>query len=550
MNSKNQPPCFESKTVAEETCNASVLDDSFYRHILDGPKNNHPYLTWRRVKYLFVTLVILLCAIAMMGLASGRLFSPEHKNNFLHEHLNAISPIAEPLWEETDFALPKQDKRKILQIVTDTDKKSLSAANKRFLTGQALRSAQEKICTKQEKMCDVAIRLNRSFKVINGNNDLRVVNIKETALRVTVEMGTDGKDIKFNGLADETRLLRFYKTQTGWMQKLSQVMFIRMPVFNDRKNKFKEKFSQKYLGVNYYPASASWGDFWRNFPLEIIERDLQRIKKLNANSIRIFLTHDYFENNESRDEALSKLTIFLNLCDDYNIKVLVTLFDLRPNYDFKNLQADINHMNLILPTLISHKALLGVDIKNQADLDFKVWGQNHVETWLTIMIRHLQMQFPDVAVTVGWSKAQTATGLKDIVDFVTYHEYENPKYFVDRLNEIKKTINGKPVMITELGSTVWTPFSSKYKAETKQAKRLAMQLKQSDQAQGVFVWTLHDFDHVGREVVGALPWRQAQQKHFGLIRADGTARPAATIFAQYRVHQNSTQSLSNLAILP
>jgi hypothetical protein len=49
----------------------------------------------------------------------------------------------------------------------------------------------------------------------------------------------------------------------------------------------------------------------------------------------------------------------------------------------------------------------------------------------------------------------------------------------------------------------------------------------------VFVWTLHDFETVGREIVGPLPWRRAQQKHYGLIRADGGERPAADVLRQY-----------------
>jgi len=30
-----------------------------------------------------------------------------------------------------------------------------------------------------------------------------------------------------------------------------------------------------------------------------------------------------------------------------------------------------------------------------------------------------------------------------------------------------------------------------------------------------------------------LPWRRAQQKHFGLIRKDGTLRPAADILTSF-----------------
>jgi endo-1,4-beta-mannosidase len=142
------------------------------------------------------------------------------------------------------------------------------------------------------------------------------------------------------------------------------------------------------------------------------------------------------------------------------------------------------------------------------------------------MARHIHSHYPDLPVTVGWSNPKSALGLKDVVDFVTYHEYGNVDGFAERLDFIKTKAHNKPVMITELGSTIWNPFRSTRAAEVKQASRLESQLAQSIAADGVFVWTLNDFDYVGNDIVGRRPWRKAQQKQFGLIRADGSARPA------------------------
>ena len=145
------------------------------------------------------------------------------------------------------------------------------------------------------------------------------------------------------------------------------------------------------------------------------------------------------------------------------------------------------------------------------------------------MARHIQVQYPDVPITVGWSNADSALGLKDVIDFVTYHEYGDVEGFADRLEAIKAEAGDKPVMITELGSTIWNPFRSTQSAEDKQASRLESQLQQSIAADGVFVWTLNDFDQVGSDVVGRRPWRKAQQRHFGLLRGDGSARPSKNV---------------------
>ncbi len=503
----------------------------------------------RRAKYLLVTIGILMSGVAMMGIASGHIFSPQAENDFLHEHLHVSADAADLKWEVSDFILPPQDKQKIAQIVTQAEKSNLALQQTTYLTGQALDDAQEKSCQNTQELCRFPVRLNRSFKAAHGNNDFRVVNVEEKSLRVDVEVNAETQNLDFNEIVNETRLLRFYQTKVGWMQNTTEIIQADAPVFTERHNKFKDKFSKTFIGINYYPASASWREFWTEFPIEIIQSDLKSIRALNANSVRIFLTHDYFDRAATREEALSKLDIFLKLCEENNIKVLVTLFDLRPNYELSNLQADIDHINHILPVLMSNTSILGVDIKNQADLDFENWGQDRVKGWLTVMMRHIHLQYPDVALTVGWSKADRATGLKDIVDFVTYHEYINPDNFGGRLNKVVSAVGGKPVMITELGSTVWTPFKTKHKAEAKQALRLETQLSQAGPASGIFLWTLHDFDHVGREVVGPLPWRQAQQRHFGLMRSDGTARPATDVFRDYGARHGIDKPTTDFANL-
>ena len=286
-------------------------------------------------------------------------------------------------------------------------------------------------------------------------------------------------------------------------------------------------------GLNYYPASASWGDFWTDFPVEDIKSDLKTARALNINALRIFLTHEYFDNAHTRDEALAKLNVFLDLCAEENIKVLVTLFDLRPDYTLSNWAADTDHIDYIFSDIAGHTAILGVDLKNQADLDFKVWGEGLVEAWLTVMARHIQTQFSSIPVTTGWSRAENAARLSNVFDVVTYHEYQDPENFSARLSAVKSAVGDKAVMITELGSTVWHPPFIKSLGEKAQANRLDNQLSQAHAAAGVFVWTLNDFDHVGAEVVGHLPWRQAQQKHYGLTRPDGSFRPAATVLKSF-----------------
>lgn len=471
-----------------------------------------------------VMISALLAGVAIAGLLSAAIETPQSEDEFLHDHLGTVSDARALKWHTSNFDLPSQDRFKISQIIK--------------------KSERSKPCKPAVKSCDIIVRVNRRLTVDHVNADYRVANIKETGLRVDLQTLQGNSDIAIKSIFDETRNLRFYQTQSGWVQNAADSVEVVLPVFNNRGEKFRETFGQRLTGLNYYPASASWADFWKDFPLEEIQTDLEKARALNVNALRIFLNHDYFDSALTRDEALAKLNVFLDLCEDKDIKVLVTLFDLRPNYTLSNWAADIDHIDYIFSDIANHKAMLAVDLKNQADLDFESWGVGIVEAWLTVMARHIQTQFSEIPVTTGWSKAQNAKRLNEVFDVVTYHEYQNPENFAARLSTVKSAVGGKPVMITELGSTIWHPPFIENLGEKAQANRLEAQLNQAEESAGVFVWTLNDFDHVGSEVVGRLPWRKVQQKHYGLTRPDGSLRPAATILKSF-AEKNLSHSTQN-----
>ena len=483
-------------------------------------------------KRLPLTMSVLLSGVALAGMLTTIIEAPQAQNEYLHEHLTKISVDFEKVWKSSALKLPEQDRLKIAKIITQTDNPALPHGLNKTLTGQAL-SASNNICTIEQERCTQSIRLNRGLSEDHLNSDNRVVNVKETSVRIDFDINSDTSNISINGIFDETRILSFYQTQSGWLQNGTTTITQTPRLYASNDRNLDTQFSDGFVGLNYYPASASWRDFWVEFPIDEIKFDIKNVKRLNVNSLRIFLTHDYFENIETRADALKKLQIFLDICHENNIQVLLTLFDLRPDYTLSNWGSDIDHINYVLGNVAEHKAVLGVDLKNQPDLDFENWGEGLVEGWLTVMARHIQSEFSNLVVTTGWSKAENAVRLSDIFNIVTYHEYEDPKSFSQRLHEVIKQVGDKPVMITELGSTTWHPPFIKSYNESAQASRLQNQLSQARLANGVFIWTLNDFDHVGKEVVGPLPWRQAQQSHFGLLRSDGSLRPSAHILKAF-----------------
>ena len=500
-----------------------------------------------KTKRLPLTFCILLIAIALAGMAAAKLHKPPITAEFMHQHIRKKAAMSNFEWldsrkmaethESADYLLPRAVRQEIADILDKSDRPNgfgdgFEEAKTR-LTGQALALYESRHCRQDQALCTLPIRLDRKLWLSQANRDSRVVNVKERSLNITLKLEDGEHGGRIDTMKEEMRLHRFYQTQSGWIQNTAETLHSEPFAIEPRAHKVAQKFKRPHIGINYYPATASWRDFWVEFPVKTIKADLKIMQDLKVNALRIFLNHDYFEDPQTRYSALLKLKTLLSLCEDYDIQVLVTLFDLRPSYEIAHWHADMQHLDRVMQILQGHKTVLGIDLKNQADLDFPVWSKNMVQSWLIVMARYLQSRYDDIAVTVGWSDASQALELDDVVDFISYHEYRPVEGFKERLDDIKARAGSKPVMITELGSTVWHPPFIKSVSEKQQAKRLAAQLSQSLPSAGIFVWTLHDFDEVGRDVVGPLPWRQAQQRHFGLLRANGSKRPSAEIFKAY-----------------
>lgn len=425
--------------------------------------------------------------------------------------------------------LSAKDKGAFIRIIEASDRGQHTTFDRPVYIDQAGDAVAESSCTVKFEFCDYSILIAREVTPNFVHGDMRIISLTEKALRITVRRDNSAETISILSTDHQTRNIRFMFTLGGWVQKTSEVTS-NAPLRNHDKTL---ELSEKLSGINYYPSSAPWNEFWTEFPEDEILKDLLLIKNLGGNSVRIFLNHADFTAAESKDLSKARLIRFLNFCEDYDIKVVVTLFDLRPQYQMSNWAQDAKYVDDIVGQIGDHPALFAIDLKNQADLDFENWGQDSVTTWLGIMAHSARAANPDIKLTIGWSDYLAVDAMTTNIDFISYHDYRDLDDLSSRLSYVKAKANGKPVMITEIGTTRWSPFSTKGKSAKKQAQRLQTQLSGLNSADGIFVWTLNDFDHVSTDVVGRRPWRRKQQQHFGLYNVDGAPLPAAQIFKNH-----------------
>jgi len=281
-------------------------------------------------------------------------------------------------------------------------------------------------------------------------------------------------------------------------------------------------------GINYYPQATPWDMFGKKFSKDIISKDFKIIKDAGLNSIRIFVQYADFGKANVNPKKLKKLKQTLDAAEENNLKVVVTLFDFYGDYSVLNWTLNQRHAEKIVNTFKNHKALLAWDIKNEPNLDFESRGKENVIAWLDKMIDLVKSVDNKHAVTIGWSNIESATILKDKVDIVSFHYYEDLEQFDSAIKTLKKEIPNKALVVQEFGlssySGLWNPFGNSEDDQAEYYKTIQSIISKNNIE--FMSWTLYDFDYIPTEVVGRLPWRKNTQKYFGFIDSNGNKKPS------------------------
>ena len=287
-------------------------------------------------------------------------------------------------------------------------------------------------------------------------------------------------------------------------------------------------------GINYYPQATPWDMFGDDFLKSTISNDFKIIKNSGLNSIRVFVQYDDFGKADIDKEKLQKLRITLDAAEENCLDVIVTLFDFYGDYSVLNWTLNMHHVKTIISELKEHKAIIAWDIKNEPNLDFDSRGKVNVISWLNNMIDFVKSIDPNHPITIGWSNIQSASILKDKVDFVSFHYYEDIQDLDLAIKDLKKDLGEKPIVLQEFGlssySGIWKPIGSSDQYQANYHKK-AQEIIAANNLQ-FMSWTLYDFEVVPTQVVGSLPWRKNVQKRFGFIDVYGTKKPAFKYISQ------------------
>lgn len=292
-----------------------------------------------------------------------------------------------------------------------------------------------------------------------------------------------------------------------------------------------ERNGQPFIvrGVNYYPMRAPWRRFLTEMDLDTVARELDLIKGVGMNTIRIFLWYPaLFDCPGSglvpRADAFARLDGLLALAAERDLYVLVTLNDLpdltvRPLYLYPELPAA--QTTYLIERYRDEPTLLAWDLRNEGDIDITRARQpgHAVYQWLTetgALVRSLDPNHP---ITAGWLSNPLPTD--PAVDFFSFHHWVEGSQIPGRMGSLRD-VSPKPALLQEVG------YSTFGGDERLQANRLldAVSAAESAGMLGWLVWVAFDFPTDVTCIPPACPSQENGQHHFGLWRIDYTPKPA------------------------
>ena len=225
-------------------------------------------------------------------------------------------------------------------------------------------------------------------------------------------------------------------------------------------------------GLNYIASYApSDVAMWRFYDREVIGRELEMIRRMGGNSVRVWMAWAVYDVEGER--FIEKFVDFLGLCEKHQITAMPILWDscfgdAKAGYDdVKDWVANPGTERVSAPEFRIEgdeyvRAVVEAGRKSRALLIWDVMNEpsgKGVNGWLEHYCRLVKSIDAEHPVTIGWAHAKSNATSGDWVDVMSYHPYgifrKNRRVWTDAVREVSRKHGDKPILVTEAGGPAW-----------------------------------------------------------------------------------------------
>ncbi|AAT44037.1 glycoside hydrolase 5 family protein [Picrophilus oshimae] len=302
--------------------------------------------------------------------------------------------------------------------------------------------------------------------------------------------------------------------------------------------------SEFMIGVNYWPRKTNLR-MWKDFNINDIEDDLNIIKRIGIDYLRIFLLSEDFLNSDGlvNDCSINKLKIFLEACRKRDLNVFLTFIIGHMSgknfnvpwesgngfYTSAGIEKFAKYVLTVVKNVLNYDNIKGWILSNELTI-FKRPNRNEqarlLQRTFYLTVKSLA---PNSLISSGdvLSDLQYPDKVHDLTDYSGLHLYFYDDDLIRHRTNYGSLINvysgGKfPVLLEEFG------FSSSQFSDESIARFVYEILWTAyvNGAIGAFYWCFSDFN---AEYDEPYDWRPLELG-FGLVKSDGTLKTAARVF--------------------
>lgn len=378
-----------------------------------------------------------------------------------------------------------------------------------------------------------AEQIGHRLRLMFYSEDGQIISLRSEATRVLRAHPVDGRPGWFDAVETYEAILVLedgnWRIQ-HWVRRDAEGAW-----WTEAPEPATERVPTGLRGINYYPQDHDWVALWSAFDPEVAAADLDRVVDLGLDSVRIFLPYEDLNGSDVSGADLAPVREFLDLADERDLGVVATLFHGRIDHRVFRWDADTDHLDNLVPLLANHPALLMWDLKDAPDADVGVFEVDIdlIHAWLGHMSRHLRSLDPGTPMTIGWGTADAAAAAPKLVDVVSFQHYLGADELAMGVDRVEETADGRPIQLIEFGLPTWNSVLPGGHTELEQAAHYAdvLEVVSERDLSGAMAWTLWDFTIAPPEA-GLFPWKTGPALAQGVLRVDGSAKPAAAVVGE------------------
>lgn len=281
--------------------------------------------------------------------------------------------------------------------------------------------------------------------------------------------------------------------------------------------------------INYYPAYHSWGAMWLDWDPELIQTDFARLTAMGANAVRLVLQTNAFGYPAPSSVMVQRLAQAVALASNNHLKVELTLFDGWSSYT--DLAGSHAWAKNILGSYQADPRIVLVEIQNEINPYNKsamAWAKNMIPFVRSVSKVPVTVSAAgDINYFYPFVQALGSTR----PDVFSYHFYsDDPSTALSTLYWAQRMAAPTPLFVGETGMSTGStdgPSDPALESQQDQFLRSVESATQYLALPAAAPWTLWDF------APGTCWCSPAKEYHYGLLRLDGSPKPAFATVEQF-----------------